>query len=195
MLFLAPSLDGGWQPGIGDPSFMGWFTVFFYFVTAIACGRAFHIVWRSQRSRANIRIALIWSGLTLLLILLGINKQLDLQSWVTQVGREIALRDGWYENRKVIQVLFVKTIAISGILVIALVFWLAHGHLRRILLALIGTALLMTFILIRASSFHKVDILIKTTVIGVKMNWLLELGSISIIFLSAILDIRKHNHH
>jgi hypothetical protein len=33
----------------------------------------------------------------------------------------------------------------------------------------------VVFVVTRAASFHHVDILISTTVLGVRMNWLLEL--------------------
>ncbi len=31
---------GNWSPGIGDPTFVGWFTVVAYFDAALACWKA-----------------------------------------------------------------------------------------------------------------------------------------------------------
>ena len=39
-MWLVQTADGGWEPGIGDPTLMGWFTVFAYFGTALLCYRA-----------------------------------------------------------------------------------------------------------------------------------------------------------
>ena len=34
-MFAHTVILGNWAPGIGDPSFMGWFTVFSYYCTAL----------------------------------------------------------------------------------------------------------------------------------------------------------------
>jgi len=64
---------------------MGWFTVFSYF----ACSLAAFFASRAARD-AERRAFLFWSAICLLMIFLGINKQLDLQSLFTEVGRQIA---------------------------------------------------------------------------------------------------------
>ena len=40
--------------------------------------------------------------LTILLLLLGINKQLDLQTLLKDVGRRMAKANGWYEHPEVL---------------------------------------------------------------------------------------------
>ena len=42
------------------------------------------------------------------------------------------------------------------------------------------------FILIRAASFHHVDRMLGEQVMCLKMNWILELGGISLILLGAV---------
>ena len=44
----------------------------------------------------------------------------------------------------------------------------------------------MTFIAVRAVSFHHVDVFLKSAVGGVRMNWALELGGIFLIGLAAV---------
>lgn len=53
-------------------------------------------------------------------------------------------------------------------------------------LALVGLVVLLTFVAIRAASFHYVDALIGKRYIGVRVNHLLELGGISIIAVAAL---------
>lgn len=180
---------GGWRPGIGDPTFTGWLTVVAYFMAAWLCLRA------ARRSAASARAtnaeALIWTGLTCFLIVLGINKQLDLQSGLTAIGRALAKEQGWYRQRHQVQVLFIKTVAASAALVGAVALWLARRHLRRLGLALSGACMLLAFVVIRAASFHKVDRLIVTDFFGMRINAWLELGGIATVGLGAWLAIRS----
>ena len=99
---LAASVGGRWRPGIGDPTIMGWVTVAAYLVAALGCGLA---AWcepdfdGSRRPRS--RPSRFWLALTTLLVALGINKQLDLQTFVTQVGRDTINAWGCYSASRV----------------------------------------------------------------------------------------------
>ena len=87
---------------------------------------------------------------------LEINKQLDLQSALTEVGRLIAFREGWYEQRRIIQISFVVLIAfVCAIALIALFVWVRSAPTATTV-AFFGTGLVLGFVLIRASSFHHV---------------------------------------
>ena len=55
---------------------------------------------------------MLWFGLSILLLVLGINKQLDLQTLLTALGREIAQENGLYESRREIQLIFVILFAL-----------------------------------------------------------------------------------
>jgi hypothetical protein len=164
-----------WRPGIGDPTFVGWFTVVAYFGAAYLC-------WRASTNASNRRkVRWFWSGLAILLILLGINKQLDFQTELTFMGRDFAKATGWYEDRRIVQGIFIVLIAFGGMIVTAALFWFYRFELRRLWPALAGVGFLMGFIVIRAASFHHVDQFLHFAPGGVRMNWLLELGGIAAI--------------
>ena len=55
---LVQTPDGRWEPGIGDPTFAGWFTVFAYFVAAYFCYDA-HRKTRKRGPSAR-RLTLAW---------------------------------------------------------------------------------------------------------------------------------------
>jgi hypothetical protein len=82
---------GRWSPGIGAPTIVGWATVIFYCLGAWQCCRlaTAHSPALHQRKRA------IWWTLTLGLLALGINKQLDLQTALTEIGRFVAIQQAW----------------------------------------------------------------------------------------------------
>ena len=140
---------GRWRPTIGDPSFMGWFTVGSYFACAIL---SFILTLSNQH--ADRRSFLFWGMIGLLMILLGINKQLDLQSLFTEVWRQIARAQGWMDQRRIVQFWFVAafgTTALAGFLSFTMI---RRGLFRRFRLTFIGLSFLLSFIVVRAASFH-----------------------------------------
>ena len=48
----------------------------------------------------------------------------------------------------------------------------------------------MSFVFIRASSFHKFDALINYEFNGIRMNWVLELSGILLICIQSVLNLR-----
>lgn len=172
-------MDGRWTPGIGDPSPMGWVTVACYLLAALACADAARRTTNPRR---------FWWALAGVLLALGINKQLDLQSLLTQVARDAAKAQGWYESRRTVQMLFVLLTAAAGLILIVSVMLHARTWKSTQRLALGGTMMIFLFVVIRASSFHHVDYLINHSVLSMKMNWLLEIGGIILILVPALVD-------
>ncbi len=166
----------GWSPEIGDPSILGWLTVLAYFVASVLCLRAAH---------AEPASASLWRALALALALLGVNKQLDLQSLLTAVGRELARTGGWYDQRRQIQRDFIIAIGLGAVLLSAAAPALLRGKSGHVRAASAGFALLAAFVGIRAASFHHVDRLLRSAILGARFNWLLELGGITVIALAA----------
>ncbi|HQU72921.1 MAG: hypothetical protein KDI06_14780 [Calditrichaeota bacterium] len=174
-----------WRPGIGDPTFMGWLTVFVYFLTALLAAM---MAWRNHHKgeEGTQEAGLFWGGLALLLVFLGINKQLDLQTLLTDIGRALALSQGWYEGRRGIQLLFVLGLIFAGFKASK---WLKKRFTtirRENPYALLGLAFLGTFVVIRAVSFHLIDHIIDLAPLGIRLNWVLELTGLFCIDFSAI---------
>jgi hypothetical protein len=179
--------DGRWHAGIGDPTTMGWVTVLCYAtVTALAfwaCvsrrAAASHHANNLTEARNQRMMARFWALCTVLLAALGVNKQLDLQSWFTQSLRDISVRGGWYEDRRKYQVEFVVGLFIFGVAgTLLLAYWLRHIF-RRAAVALAGIGLLLCFVVIRAASYHYVDRLLMVGTI--RLNWVFEIGGIALI--------------
>jgi hypothetical protein len=183
---LAATDNGEWHLGIGDPTPVGWVTVAAYLLATVASGR----VWladRRARKRGEPASATFWMILTTLLLVLGINKQLDLQTLMGDVGRRMAKAQGWYENRRVYQVIFISLVTAAGLISLGVFTWLAKSQWRRNFVALMGTVFLYVFVLIRASSIHHVDIMLRWEFLGWKWNWILELGGITVVGVGAYL--------
>ncbi len=183
MLF-AETVDGGWRPGIGDPTVMGWVTVAAYFLAASGCARA---AWREPPldGTPRPRPAAFWIVLTALMIALGINKQLDLQTLVTVIGRRVFRAQGLYQVRRVYQMAFILAVALICTGLLALFLWVSRRNLRRRALALVGIMFVFAFVVIRASSFHHVDVFLGARLGGMRWNGILELGGIACVGLGA----------
>ena len=181
-VLLAFTARDQWQAGIGDPTFMGWFTVAAYFVAA---GLSW-LAARVSRPGGLLSERRFWWGAVVCMLLLAINKQLDLQTWFTLTGKHLAQQTGWYAERRIVQAVFIFLIAGAG-LVLALFIWaLARRTVRQYRLALSGAIFLGCFILIRAASFHHVDQMLGWQLGWLRMNHLLECGGIFLVGLAAL---------
>jgi hypothetical protein len=168
---------GRWSPGIGDPTVMGWITVVLYALGTWECYRV--VTKHSGLLRPGERK--LWWILVYGLLALGINKQIDLQSALTEIGRIFAARQGWYEKRHEVQIFFIYSIAAIAALAIFALAYLARKAPPATLVALTGSICLLSFVVIRASSFHHVDLFISSEIFGIRMNSILEMGGICII--------------
>jgi hypothetical protein len=158
---------------IHDQGALAWFIVLGYFVAGLLAFRA--------RSAAAGRERSLWLGTGVAMILLGFNKQLDLQSDLTQIVRTVAHTEGWYSWRRDLQGLFLLGMAV-GAAVFALLLWRwlrgASGSART---AAVGLVILLAFIFVRAASFHHIDYWVTVPIAGMRSGWWLELAGIAVI--------------
>lgn len=179
-------LIGNWSPGIGDPSVGGWLTVLLYLAAACSVWRLLR-TWRARGDTATAQHneTWFWKALLAALVVLGVNKQLDLQSALTEIGRILSNQQGWYENRRQVQEAFIAGVAIMGLTVLAAALHLIWRAPRATRWALVGGVCLIVFVTIRAASFHHVDKLLGLEWAGLLVNWLLEMGGLLVIIASA----------
>lgn len=146
--------DGGrltaWRPEWGDPTLSG------YVLTAAYAGAVVLglVLLASRRLPAKLRR--FWWFTTGLYLLIGINKQLDLQTLLTMVGRRFVLYEGWDEQRHLLGAVFVAVLALLA--AVSLPAWwrslrTAEAPERH---ALGSVALLVLFVLLRAATFRGV---------------------------------------
>jgi hypothetical protein len=186
LALLAEIAEGRWRPGIGDPTVLGWVTVAAYLVAALGCALA---AWReplldgTRRPRA--RPSRFWLALAVLMLALGINKQLDLQSLATQIGRDLIQAWGLYSERRELQFGFILVVASICAGALAAFFWAARSTLKTRWPAIAGMLFILGFVVIRAASFHHIDAFLAARLGGVKWNWILELGGIAVVGVAA----------
>jgi hypothetical protein len=183
---LAELVQGRWRPGIGDPTVVGWVTVAAYLLAALGCMIA---AWREPMpngaSRPRGRPSRFWLALATLMLALGINKQLDLQSLATQIGRGVITAWGLYSSRRELQFGFILVVALVCSSTLGAFLWAARRTLKNRWPAIAGMLFILGFVVIRAASFHHVDAFLAARLGGLKWNGILELGGIAVVALAA----------
>ncbi|MFL6758842.1 hypothetical protein [Sphingomonas sp.] len=173
----------GWTPTIGDPTIYGWLTVAAYALGAFVC-------WRAAAS-APTKERRFWIVLAAIMAFLCINKQLDLQTLMTDFGRFQAKKHGWYDERRIYQLAFIFALgAVSALATSALLVRMRRAR-PPVWGGIAGLALLLFFIFVRAISFDKMDWLISQHLGTVRVNHLMELGGIAMVAISALAAARR----
>ncbi len=175
---------GNWSPGIGDPTFLGWFTVVAYATATWSCYRL-RGRFSAQADGIRREERRFWSVIFGVLLFLCLNKQLDLQTAMTEFLRGRAKAEGWYGIRFKFQVAFIATMAICLPVLATLMFFIARALPASTKLAGLGLIIIGIFVLIRASSFHHIDRLLNERVLSFKLNWIFELGGIAVVLVGA----------
>jgi hypothetical protein len=175
---------GHWSPGVGDPTLVGWLTVGFYLLTASMCYRVVrpdHVL----RDVLEENEKWLWWMLAIGSLLLAINKQLDLQSALTGIGRMLAVYQGWYETRREMQGWFIAGVGLLALFIIVFATFVAKKAPVSTWLALTGCMFLLVFIFLRAASFHHFDVPINRALGEIWINLIFEVGGLLLMGLGA----------
>lgn len=125
-----------------------------------------------------------WIAASVLLIL-GINRLFDLQTALTDALRSQAKAQQWYAMRQSYQRAMIAAASLAGVVGAAAFEWRFRGASVRYHVAVMGLLFLLAFVVIRGASFHNVDAMIRMRILGLKLNWILELSGIGLIAAAA----------
>ena len=170
--------DGQWYWGLGDPDAGAVVVTGLYLLTSIVCLLAARPLNRlpSQTLRRfdPKSEATFWLVLAFMLLLLGINKQADLQSLITLNGRDLFKYFGLYSVRHTFQIVFIALVATVAMLSVLFCLWSVRRWTWPSHLAALGLGIQAAFIVIRAASFHHVDFLLGQRIADLKINLIVE---------------------
>jgi hypothetical protein len=154
--------------------------VTFAIIYAIAaCG-----TWLTSRSIIPRTEHTLWRIISFALIALSIHKLVEIK--LTSMGRMLAVDQGWYGQRQLLQVGVIVGLIVLSILVTIILLVALRRAAASSWLALLGIAMLVTFALVRDISFHQVDQIINDRLLGLKFKSLLEAGGIGMVVLASI---------
>ena len=141
----------GWRPGFGDNDLVGWMITLAYFLAALLCTAAFRDEARSYRLVGRLQRPAFWLVLTALLVLLGFNKQLDLQTFVMSTGDELVTSARLEAHGRLLKLVSLLTLALTGAAIVLAMLLYIGRHWRLYLLAFVGLMYLGVFIVLRAA--------------------------------------------
>lgn len=194
-----------WTPEVGDPTFLGWFIFFAYFVCAWFCFQAlkaehagprrslWNLVWMPLLELKRhwphpplpTKRSLLWLGISILLGALGINKQLDLQALLGEIAFLASYDQGWHDHWDDAQRLFAIALLIAGSASLVLLWYTTRDILKEFRLTLTGLSVLACFLFLRAASFNGLDIFMREGLFRARLNGLFELTGIFLTGLGA----------
>lgn len=181
-----------WQLRIGDPTFTGWVIAIGYFAAAV-CYAAIAVKAAQQQTAENRRYRLLWWMVAALLFGLALNKQMDLQTALTAIGRSVARQQGWYAQRRIVQFWF-AFFASGGAVLTLCVCWSRLRQFRQEQWLLFAAIVVLTvFIIARLVSFHHVDQLLGIRIGKAKLAHALELAAIVLFLVAARSGRRQRN--
>jgi uncharacterized membrane protein len=148
---------------------MGWFTVYSYYLTAGVC------LLKLIRERRHKPEWIFWGIICFGMVLLGVIKQFNLLTAVTEIGRIIARSGAWMEQRRFVQiwamVVVIGVFIITAIIICALPMQVVAHNTMTIL----GFAYLVLFVILRGISLHQFGTILGYEILGARINWLAEL--------------------
>lgn len=168
-----------WSPTIGDPTVTGWVTVGVYALCAVL---ALWVALRAGKGRER----QFWIMVTLLMAFLGLNKELDLQTALTAMGRCLSQLQGWYPERQIVQRLFILGLLVATLVGFVLGLYLMRRHILSHGAAILGLATVAGFVAVRAVGFHHVDSLINARFLDLRYNFIFEVSGLILIALNAV---------
>ncbi|MCB2073863.1 MAG: hypothetical protein KDE49_09150 [Novosphingobium sp.] len=177
-----------WPAGIGDPTLIGWLTVAVYAGAALACAltaRAAKPILAATKLYCR-HDRVFWLVATVIFVFFGVNKQLDLQSLFTELARKVAYEHHWYDERRYYQKIFIEVLLGAAILTGLALIWGFRRSRAPVKIAIAGLACTGAFVVLRAASFHHVDLLLGGRLAGVRWNFILEVTGPAIVATAAL---------
>ncbi|MGE3843422.1 MAG: hypothetical protein AB7I50_17765 [Vicinamibacterales bacterium] len=178
-----------WTLGANDPGFIGWATTGAYLAAAaLCCVRG----WGARLESPTSPSRGFWFASSVLLVGLGVNKQLDLQTPFIALAREVATSEGWYAHRQVVRWVFLSCVAIGSLVLATRIVQSSRLPADVYGPVACGFFLLLAFVVIRASPIHHVN-----SVFGLDVSWVagkrhaLELAGVFCVAAGAAASARR----
>jgi len=151
-----------WEFQANDDTRGGWLAVLLYLILAILCWREVAKFRRSSGADNSGRALSrhFWVALSLFVTALGVNKQLDFQTLMLQLGREAATSEGIIEYKQWINWAFLAIVGSAGVIAAGYMWTLFRRAVFSERLVLVGTAMLGGFIFFRTASINHVDLIV-----------------------------------
>ena len=117
-----------------------------------------------------------WPLTGLLIAALAVARVTDAAERITEIGRDRAIDEGWYRDRRGLQSWAVGAVAAVWLVSVTVAVWRTPERRRRYLPMGIAVASVIAYALVRMVSLHQVDgLLYRTHLAGVRVGTVTEL--------------------
>jgi hypothetical protein len=172
-----------WVAIWGDPLISGTTFMAAYLVAAV-------LILKGARRSAG-RERTLWRICGALFLFQTVNTHLDAHALIFTVGRCLAHAQGWYENRRAVQVIAVIVLAaVLGLILLFTAIRFFRSILRSLLLVL-GVSIALGFTVLKGINFHGLEALYSGQYGPFRGADLVELSGIAIAALAAMLRLAR----
>jgi hypothetical protein len=180
--------QGLWREHRGDDSLAGWVLTFGYLLCALL------FLCLKNASFTDFKEKLFWVSLFGIIVLFGINKQLDLQLLITDIARTVAKEYQVYEQRKPFQIRVIALFASLALGLFGLVSVLVWRSHKTLLLALAGVAVIFGYFVLRLVSYHAIEEIMKQRYVFFSLYDVFELAGVALVGVGVLWYNRTHKY-
>jgi hypothetical protein len=195
VLFLDALEHGYWAKHRGDPTVLGWGITILYGLAALTCLYCTGLLDTKRSPPISELHAWFWWMIVVILVLVGVNKQLDLQMLLADIGRTYSKSQGWYDQRRPIQIRVLALGACVGMAGLLRVGYKLKRAPKSTWFALWGVIFLGVNILIHMVSLHSIEHLLMSSGMGVSIENALEIMTLVWIIISAMIFNHTQREH
>jgi hypothetical protein len=156
----------------------GGLRAFVYFAAGVCCVIAGIREVRRKRDYPELWPT-FWFVTAAFFFAIVVARETDVIDLMTQLGRETAIAQGWYDDRRKYQSMVIAAITGVWFVTVVISLWRVPARRRRYLPEAIVVFSLLAFGGVRAVSLHQVDaVLYRRPIHGVKIDAILELAGV-----------------
>jgi hypothetical protein len=149
-----------------------------YTVAAIACVAAGVREVRYKRGRPELWPT-FWFVTGAFFAVIALGRASGIAGLATELGRETAINQGWYDQRRKYQAMVVATVTGIWFITVVISLWRVPARRRRYLPEAIVAFSLLAFGGVRAVSLHQIDaVLYRLPIHGVKIDAIVDLTGV-----------------
>ena len=184
---LAHAFENGfWRDKRGDPTVVGWAITLGYVLVAGLCLYCTGLFDSRRSVPISQMYTWFWWLMVAVLIALGINKQLDVQLLLADIGRSYTKYHGWYRQRMPVQIRVLALGACVGLMCLQVVGHRIRRSPKSLWCALWGVVFLGVNVLMHLVSVHSIEHFLASSVAGLSVGNGLEILAMCWIAVSAI---------
>ena len=174
----------GWMEIWGDPIFTGTLFMLSYGLTG-------WMIFRAASDMTDKRERYYWRLCGALFIFQLANTNLDLHALIWTTGRCLAHAQGWYDDRRDIQLWVLIGLAILIAIILLIVLKLFYRNILRNLLLTLGVSVALGFTIVKGINFHALQQIYGIQLGQLRIAEFIEYSGIVIAFVGASMRLRQ----